>query len=156
MRPLRFVDEPDTRLFLMLRDRRPVGFTIFDPIYCEGQVIGYCPNISRWNDTELPTGRSAALNLHAAGIFKAEGCRTLALGLLPFDGELRSPFADSRLIRLCFLMTPSIVTQFDFANLSRHKNYYKGELTHVFYATRRRGLNRLRELVAAGTLVGLI
>lgn len=156
LRPLRFIDEPDTRVFMMQCDNRTVGFTVFDPIYERGRVIGYCPNISRWDDSGLPTGRSAALNLYAAEIFRREGRRTMALGLLPFQGDLRSPFADSRLLRLCFRLSPRFITQFDFANLSRHKSHYKGALTQVFYATRRRGLNRLRELAAVGRLIRLI
>lgn len=156
LRPLRLEDEPDTRVFFMRADNRLVGFTLYDPIYQDNTIIGYCPNISRWDDRKIPTGRSAAVNLHAAEVFSSEGKRTLALGLLPFAGDLISPFPDSRLLRISFLLSPHAITKFDFQSLSAHKLQYKGDPTHVFYATQRSGLSALRELTAVSRMIGIL
>jgi len=156
LRPVVYEDEPDVRLFCMRCDNRVVGFTVFDPVYRAGSIVGYCSSISRWDDRDIPTGRSAAVNLHAAEVFAGEGIRTMALGLLPFAGDLRSPFPDSALIRFCFAMAPHAITRFDFASLAEHKRQYKGDLTDVFYASRQRGPGALRELAAVGRLIGLI
>lgn len=156
LRPLALEDEPDTRVFFMKSDSRLVGFTLFDPVYQDNTITGYCPSISRWDDREIPTGRSAAVNLHAARVFAEENKRVLALGLLPFEGDLISPFRDSHLLRLCFLLAPQAINKFDFQSLSAHKRQYKGDHTHVFYATRRSGLAAVRELTAVSRLIGLL
>jgi NADPH-dependent 2,4-dienoyl-CoA reductase/sulfur reductase-like enzyme len=60
----------------------PSGFIFFDPIYENGEVIGYVPNISRASES-FPLGIFYTLMAKVFEQFKAEGIPYIFLGLFP-------------------------------------------------------------------------
>lgn len=129
VRPIVYVDEWDVRKFVALKDDQIVGFVFFDPMYEEGQVIGYLANQLRSN---LDRSYSVAdfIILKAIEQFKAEGKRELSLGLSPLykvgDAE---DFRHSRLLaehfKYCFDNANFL---YNFRNLAGHKRKYRPEL----------------------------
>ena len=92
-RPVVLEDEPDVRQFFTFdRDGKLVAFAFYDPIYEDGQVIGYSTSFKR----RIPEADSKICNaiLHfAIETFRAEGRKSLHLGLSPMadieDKEFR-------------------------------------------------------------------
>ena len=87
-RPVVLDDEPDVRKFFTFdRDGTLVAFAFYDPVYQDGEVIGYSTSFKRW----VPEADSKICNaiLHSAiETFRAEGRKRLLLGLSP-DGRRR-------------------------------------------------------------------
>ncbi|MBD3402989.1 DUF2156 domain-containing protein [candidate division GN15 bacterium] len=155
VRPLVVTEEPGVRRFFLLHNDRLVGYVCYDPVYRDNRIEGYCPNIARFDDRDLPTGRSVLVNLEAARRFARENIPYLALGLSPLAGDLRSPFADRVWLRGLFRLGRRLSLGFEFDGLTRHKSYWKGETTPVYYASGRRGPDALLELRALARLVNL-
>ncbi len=82
VRPLRFENEAGVRHFWAYQNERLIAFAVFDPIYKEGQVIGYFHNMDRYEDT-VPHGTSAHIILSAIEVFKKQGVQFIALGMSP-------------------------------------------------------------------------
>lgn len=156
LRPVMLEDEDDVRYFFLIRDDQPYGFVSYDSLYANGRLIGYCPNAARFDDTDLPTGRTAFVNLFAADRFKREGFEILNLGLSPLSGKLDSDLPYSKLITRLFAFTYQRLKQFGFSGLARHKRQYRGRKETVYYASARSGLNQFTELVAIARLTKII
>lgn len=79
VRPIIYVDEVDVRRFIAIKDDVIVGFVIFDPMYENGEVVGYIANQLRSN---YEKGFSVVdyIILEALKTFKEEGKRDLSLG----------------------------------------------------------------------------
>lgn len=85
-RPLIFEDEPDVRKFFLLSpDGEPVAFVSFDPIYRDGEVIGYSPAIKR-RLSDAPLRAEEGLMKIAIEQFQSEGRELVMLGLSPLAG----------------------------------------------------------------------
>lgn len=85
-RPLIFEDEPDVRKFFLLSpDDEPVAFVSFDPIYRDGEVIGYSPAIKR-RLPEAPLRAEEGMMKLAIEQFQSEGRELVMLGLSPLAG----------------------------------------------------------------------
>jgi lysylphosphatidylglycerol synthetase-like protein (DUF2156 family) len=82
IRPMLMDYRDGTRYFYAMRDGRAVGFVFFDPLYREGRLLGYVPNISR-SCANFRQGLWYALMAHAIDVFKSEGVPCLDLGLVP-------------------------------------------------------------------------
>ncbi len=95
-RPLVLAEELDVRRFFTLdRDGKLVAFQFFDPIYNDGNVIGYLSQHSR----HLPEADAAvhvAIKRFAIETFQKEGRKYLCLGLSPFADIADEDFADRR------------------------------------------------------------
>ena len=82
-RPMVIGDEPDVRVFFMFdRAGKLIAFSVFDPIYDDGQVVGYTSQQNRYlpdSDSLVPD----AIKRFAIEKFRAEGKRWLFLGLSP-------------------------------------------------------------------------
>jgi phosphatidylglycerol lysyltransferase len=85
--------QKDVRRFYGFKDLQPIGFVHFDPIYQQGKVIGYVPNISRANHL-FKQGLFYAIMAVALEQFKQEGVRIVNLGLSPL--HLKASLAQSR------------------------------------------------------------
>jgi lysylphosphatidylglycerol synthetase-like protein (DUF2156 family) len=111
-RPAVFEDEPGVRKLYAFVDDELIGYAFFSPMYANGAVVGYHFDIHRQiaedpaarkgKEAEASTGGTRIPELLAKGIrgsprglsywilveamkmFKAEGVRTLSLGLSPF------------------------------------------------------------------------
>ncbi len=80
IRPMVMDYEQETRKFFAYQNDALVGFIFFDPIYKDGNIISYVPNISRFSHA-FRQGIFYAIMIHAMEKFKNEGIAQLNLGL---------------------------------------------------------------------------
>ena len=88
IRPMVMDHEDDTRKFFAYQGDELIGFVFFDPLYKDGKIISYVPNISRFSHS-FKQGIFYCLLVHAIETFKAEGLKEVNLGLsiLVLDDE---------------------------------------------------------------------
>jgi lysylphosphatidylglycerol synthetase-like protein (DUF2156 family) len=126
VRPLVLVDELDVRKFVAKLDGEIVGFVVFDPMYENGEVIGYIANHLR---TNLKRSYSVvdAIILEAIEKFKAEGKRELSLGLSPLAKvDDQGEFTHSKLLTAHFKYAFERANYlYNFKNLAQHKLKYR-------------------------------
>ena len=85
-RPLMLADEPDVRKFFLLSpEGEPVAFISFDPIYRDGNVIGYSPAVKR-RLPDAPLRAEEGMMKIAIEQFQDEGRELVMLGLSPMAG----------------------------------------------------------------------
>ncbi len=85
-RPIQLMDEPDVRKFYCLNAQGEVqAFIFLDPIYRNGEIIGYVTAFKRRRPSS-PQYTEQALMKHIIEVLKDEGVSELRLGLSPFDG----------------------------------------------------------------------
>ena len=84
IRPVNMDYEEGTRKFFAYQEDKMIGFVFFDPVYSKGKIIGYVPNISRF-DLSFKQGIFYAIMAHAFQIFKQEGVTQIHMGLSPFS-----------------------------------------------------------------------
>ena len=137
VRPLEFGDEPEVRKFY-LRDPDGwiVAFVAFDPICEDGEVIGYSPAIKR-RSPDAPTGAEEAITTFAIEQFRAEGMKTLRLGLLPLyqvqDSAFREAWRLKKLFQWLYRYGDRWI--YSFRGHADFKHRYRGNLSKVYFAT---------------------
>ena len=101
-RPAVLDDEVDVRKFFSFdHDGRLNAFAFFDPIYENGDIIGYlCSAKRRLPDADALVGY--AILHRAIRIFQNERKRVLSFGLLPLCGIENKGFPPDRLLTLAF------------------------------------------------------
>lgn len=100
VRPAVLADELGVRKFLAVdRDRQPLGFAFFDPIFEAGTPVGYLCSAKRTLPGAHPL-LGDALVARAVETFKAEGRKYLFLGLSPARLGGPEEFPHSRTMRL--------------------------------------------------------
>ncbi|MBN2284481.1 MAG: DUF2156 domain-containing protein [Deltaproteobacteria bacterium] len=82
IRPMSMDYNVGTRKFYAYRGEELLGFIYFDPVYRGNRLIGYVPNISRF-DQAFRQGIFYTIMVHAMDVFKEEGIEELHLGLAP-------------------------------------------------------------------------
>jgi lysylphosphatidylglycerol synthetase-like protein (DUF2156 family) len=101
-RPVVLDDEPDVRKFFTFdREGKLVAFSFYDPIYEDGRVVGYSTSFKR----RIPECDSKICNaiLHfAIETFRAEGRKSLYLGLSPMADIEDKEFRPNRFLSLAF------------------------------------------------------
>lgn len=97
VRPFDMRLDDDTRMFVARRQGELAGFAVFDPIYSQGRVIGYTPDITRSSE-DFRQGIYYCLIIAAAEQFKKEGMELLNLGLSPLSINNGTARSDSRLV----------------------------------------------------------
>jgi len=80
IRPMVMEHEEETRKFFAYHEDKLVGFVFFDPIYKDGKIISYVPNISRFSHS-FRQGIFYSLLVYAMDTFKKEGLNEINLGL---------------------------------------------------------------------------
>jgi len=80
IRPMEMPYQAETRKFFAYLNGELVGFIFFDPVYKDGRIISYVPNISRFSRS-FRQGIFYSIMTHAMEKFKAEGVKELNLGL---------------------------------------------------------------------------
>jgi len=80
IRPMDMDYQKETRKFFAYVDDTLIGFIFFDPVYQNGDIISYVPNISRFSHA-FRQGIFYAIMVHAMEKFKKEGLKELNLGL---------------------------------------------------------------------------
>jgi len=134
-RPL-FVHEEGVRKFVAYdRDHHVVGFAFYDPIYRDGQVIGYAANILRCDERRF--GRLAtAIHMEAIEVFRREGALVLNLCLAPFVKLDGGKFNDDLLSKLFFELSARYGNNiYNFQGLSFHKSKYRAPEKFLYYAS---------------------
>jgi len=129
--------EPDVRKFLAYdRQGEIVGFVFYDPVYRDGQVVGYSANISRCDESRY--GRLAtAIHMAAVDLFRAEGKETLNLCLAPFVRLDVGKYNDDRITRLFFELSEKYGNQiYNFKGLAFHKSKYRVVEKPLYLASR--------------------
>lgn len=154
VRPIQLADEPGVRKFFLLdADGRPIAFAFFDPLYEDGELIGYLSATRRW----LPEADPLAayfLVRRAVETFQAEGVPRLYFGVMPFHRTKDKEFERDWLIRRAFRLihTSGIAQKFIYPSqsLARHKESYGGECRQTWCAMNTQpSLPRLLKLVRA-------
>lgn len=82
VRPFRLTNEEGVRHFWAYQNDKLIAFAVFDPIYKNGEVIGYFHNMDRYED-DVPHGTSVFIILSAIDVFRQEGVQFVALGMSP-------------------------------------------------------------------------
>ncbi len=132
-----YCDEPFVRKFYSVDAGQNLqGFIFFDPIFEEGEVVGYCPSIMRARPG-ASMGHVAYILFMAMDVFKAEGKKLLSLGLSPSLPD-RSGFRHDPLtfhgLKLLYLYGNNF---YNFKGMSCYKGQFKGMTSDSFCATRR-------------------
>jgi len=154
VRPIQLRDEPDVRKFFIFDpDNRPVAFAFFDPLYENGELIGYLSATRRWLPDTDPLA-AYFLVRRAVETFQAEGVAKLYLGLMPFhkieDREFQKDWLTRRAFR--FIYTNSVAQKLVYPtqSLARHKESYGGEERETWCAmSTQPSLPRLLKLIRA-------
>jgi lysylphosphatidylglycerol synthetase-like protein (DUF2156 family) len=101
-RPAILDDEVDVRKFFAFDSKGGLkAFAFFDPIYKQGEVVGYLCSAKR----RLPEGDTLvgyAILHHAIRTFQHEGKVILSLGLSPLCGIEDKELTSNRLVSVCF------------------------------------------------------
>ncbi|QDZ26941.1 DUF2156 domain-containing protein [Noviherbaspirillum sp. UKPF54] len=98
IRPMLIDYRDGTRYFYACLGGKAVGFVFFDPIYRDGRLVSYVPNISR-SSANFKQGLWYALMAHAMEVFKEEGVAYIDLGLVPLMLADTVEPQESRLLR---------------------------------------------------------
>jgi lysylphosphatidylglycerol synthetase-like protein (DUF2156 family) len=138
IRPMLMDYREGTRYFYALRDGRAVGFVFFDPIYRDGRLHGYVPNISR-SCANFRQGLWYALMAHAIDVFKLEGVPCLDLGLVPLMLATDIEPQESLLLR----KTMGVIRErmdflYNFKGLEFAKSRFQGDVEKTYCCHRGR------------------
>ena len=131
-----FEHENEVRKFVAYdREGRVAGFAFYDPIYRDGQVIGYSANILRSDEQRfgrLPT----AMHMEAMEKFKPDGQEVLNLNLSPFVKLEGGKFNDDLGCKLFFKLTARYGNEiYNFQGLAFHKSKYRGTEKSLYFAS---------------------
>jgi phosphatidylglycerol lysyltransferase len=138
VRPVVLGDEPDVRKFFIFEPSgKPVAFAFFDPVYENGVLTGYLSSTRRRLPEIEPLAGYCLLH-SAIEKFKAEGVRSLHLGLSPFHAIHDKNFNKNWLARRSFrfVYTNSLTNRFiyPFQSLAKHKDSYGGTSEQTYFA----------------------
>jgi lysylphosphatidylglycerol synthetase-like protein (DUF2156 family) len=140
-RPIVFGDEVDVRKFYAFdREGNVMAFSFYDPIYQDGQVVGYSTSFKRRHPKSDPFISSAILQ-SAINAFRQEGRKWLDLGLSPMadidDNEFRhSAFLSASFGHLyrCALSNRFI---YPLQGHAAHKREFRGTAEQTYFAFNR-------------------
>jgi phosphatidylglycerol lysyltransferase len=126
VRPAIFDDESDVRKFFAYKDDQLVGFNFFDPIYRDGQIIGYLDNTHR-NFGRFSYSIPDCINIEAIRQFKMEGKEILSLGFsalhaLNDSGEFRYSGSLKKTLKYFYEHANFL---YDFKGAAFHKSRYR-------------------------------
>lgn len=129
VRPMVYVDEIDVRRFAAVQNNEIVGFVVYDPMYENGEVVGYIANQLR-SAIERNYSLVDAIIIESMEKFKAEGKKYVSLGLSPlYKVDDSDEFTHSKLLKAHFQYSYEKANYlYNFKNLARHKNKYRPEI----------------------------
>jgi lysylphosphatidylglycerol synthetase-like protein (DUF2156 family) len=132
IRPLTIDYREGTRYFYAIHKSEAVGFVFFDPIWRDGRVVGYVPNISR-SSSSFRQGLWYALMAHAIQAFKEEGITFIDLGLVPLMMAPEVEPQESRALRLTMgLIRERMDFLYNFKGLEFAKSRFQGRIEKTF------------------------
>lgn len=101
-RPLDLEPQPDVRRFFLVdANKRIQAFVFFDPMYEDGDVIGYVTTFKR-RRPDAPAAAEQGICKVAIDQFTQEGKSIVRLGLSPFAGIADDRFRYNRLLKYVF------------------------------------------------------
>jgi len=133
IRPMIVDYREGTRYFYAYdRDGDAVGFIFFDPIYADGRLAGYVPNISR-SSANFRQGLWYALMAHALAVFKEEGVPCVELGLVPLQMDAGIEPQESRVLRLAMAaIRERMDFLYNFKGLEFAKSRFQGRIEKTY------------------------
>lgn len=153
-RPICFEEEMDVRRFFLIGDEGIIAYIHFDPIYREGEVIGYMSGSKRHLPT-APRDHEFGMTKYIIERFQQEGRELLAFGLAPLHDCQDRMFRSNRLTGASFrwLYRQQNQSLFNFRGIAAHKNRYRGRSWKVYFASQAR--SNVVRLIALMKLCGL-
>lgn len=134
IRPMVIDYEKETRKFFAYQGDELIGFIFFDPVYKDGKIISYVPNISRFSHS-FRQGIFYAIMIHAMEKFQSEGLQELNLGLsiLVLDDQNRShePWLLKNIERLIYKYGNFI---YNFKGINFTKSRFQGKENNFYCA----------------------
>jgi lysylphosphatidylglycerol synthetase-like protein (DUF2156 family) len=126
IRPMEMEYKEGTRRFFAYKGDEMIGFIFFDPIYENGDVIGYVPNISRASESF----RSCIFYLLMAKAFeqfKEEGIPYVFLGLSPLALDYPPVATESKVLRWMLEFTAKNLNfLYNFKGIDFTKSRFRG------------------------------
>lgn len=141
-RNLRFLLHPidneyteGSRRFYAYQDNKAIGFVFFNPLYENGKIIGYCPNVSR-SDKDFKQGVWYAIMNYAIELFKKEGKEFINLGIAPFVVSEKVEPHELKILRfLADLLYKRGNNLYNFRGLTFSKKRFEGTEKKVYYCS---------------------
>lgn len=132
IRPMLIDYREGTRYFYAMLNGEAVGFIFFDPVYKDGRLAGYVPNISR-SSANFRQGLWYALMAHALGVFREEGVPYVDLGLVPLQMDGGVEPQESRLLRATMsLIRERMDFLYNFKGLEFAKSRFQGRIEKTY------------------------
>lgn len=158
-RPLVYEDEPDVRRFFTFDPQgKMVAFGFFDPVYENGEVVGYSTSFKRrLPEADMKAGQ--AITRVAIEQFQREGRKWVFLGLSPMADIADRDFRHNRLVSFWFRFVYGnrLFNRYCY-NLqghAEHKREFRGVIEQTYYASDRKlALPRLVKLCWVCRLFG--
>ncbi len=139
IRPMEMDYKEGTRRFFAYQNDEMIGFVFFDPIYENGNIVGYVPNISRASE-KFPQGIFYTLMAHAFEVFKEEGVPYVYLGLSPLAMDYPVKNHESSPLRWMQEMTLKYANfLYNFKGIDFTKSRFRGE-EEPTYAVHKRAI----------------
>jgi lysylphosphatidylglycerol synthetase-like protein (DUF2156 family) len=138
LRPIVIGDEPDVRKFYAFdASGKLVAFIFFDPVYQDGNIVGYTDQF-RQRLPEADPKVSYAITYRAIETFQKEGRRWLFLGLSPLAAIDDKEFEKDWLVRrgFRFMYESAVFNRFIYPLQGHfvHKQRYGGESEQTYFA----------------------
>ena len=134
IRPMEMDHQEETRKFYAYQEDKLIGFIFFDPVYSNGKVISYVPNISRF-DCSFKQGIFYTIMIAAMDIFKEEEIEQIHLGLSPFavndSNSLFEAGFPKKMVRFLYLNGNRI---YSFKGMHFTKSRFRGTEYRTFCA----------------------
>lgn len=132
VRPMLMDYTEGTRYFYAYRDGEALGFIHFDPIYRDGSVVAYAPNISR-ACASFKQGLWYPMMVHAMNVFKAEGIEYMDMGLIPLMLAEEAEARESKILRLVLnAMQNWGNSLYNFKGLAFAKSRFQGRFVKTY------------------------
>jgi len=126
IRPMEMDYKEGTRRFFAYQGDEMIGFIFFDPIYENGHVVGYVPNISRASQ-KFPQGIFYMLMVQAMEKFKEEGVPYIFLGLSPLALDYPAKGKESKVLRWMLEFTAKHLNfLYNFKGIDFTKSRFRG------------------------------
>ena len=127
IRPMEMDYKEGTRRFFAYQGDEMIGFIFFDPVYENGHVVGYVPNISRASE-KFPQGIFYMLMVQAMETFKEEGVSYIYLGLSPLALDYPPKSTESKVLRWMLELTAKNLNFFyNFKGIDFTKSRFRGD-----------------------------
>jgi lysylphosphatidylglycerol synthetase-like protein (DUF2156 family) len=149
VRPALSEPEPYVRKLFAIKDGSIVGFAYYDPIFKEGQTIGYFAGINR-TLPNAPNGTAYLLDVTMIQKLKDETMPLFSLGLSPFSQVTEDqPFKHSKFTEWYFNFNyKNFNSLYNYKGQEQRKRTYRGRQEPVFFASKGRAIQPVLDVLA--------